>query len=84
MKLNEIFSGSYNDTTVILSRIQRIVQDGCRECTEDVTTSEVYPCRLLGSLLAHCLDIKLREFIAFLLPLCGIIITAKNIIQFHT
>ena len=79
----EVEGLGHDDATVIFPCVQRIVKDGCREGAEDVTTAKVYPCRFLGSLLANGLDVKLWEFIAFLLPFCGIVLAAENIVEFH-
>lgn len=73
----------HDDTTIVLACVQGVVEDGCGEGTEDVTTAEVYPCGLLGCFLTKGFNIKLRELVAFGFPLRGIIMTAKNIIQFH-
>ena len=73
----------HNHTTVVLAGVQCVVEDGSREGAKNVSTTEVYPCGLLGGLLAQGLDVELGELIAFLLPLCGVVITAKYVVQFH-
>ena len=73
----------YDDTPVILARVERIVEDGCWEGTEDVSSAEVYPCGFFGRLLTHGLDVKLWELVALGLPLCGVELSAQYICQFH-
>ena len=73
-----------DDATIVLACVQGVVEDGSGEGTEDVASAEVYPCRFLGRLLAHGLDIEFGELVALGFPLCGIIITAKYFIQFHS
>ena len=58
-------------------------ENGCGEGAEDVSTAEVYPCWLLGSLLTQGLNVELWELVAFSFPLGGVELTANNIIQFH-
>ena len=69
-----------DDATIVLACVQGVVEDGSGEGTEDVASAEVYPCRFLGRLLAHGLDIEFGELVALGFPLSGIIITAKYII----
>ena len=66
----EAFSHDY--TTIILACVKRIVEDGCRESTEDVTCAEVNPSRLVVSLLSYGCDVILRKLITLSLPFCSI------------
>ena len=43
----------------------------------------MYPCRFLGSLFAHCLDVKLGKLVSFGFPCCGIVIAGEYICKFH-
>ena len=61
-----------DDAAVILACVQRVVDNCGRECTEDVATSKMHPCRLVVSALAHSGDVKLRKLIAFGFPLGNI------------
>ena len=72
-----------NHTTIVLAGIEGIVQNSGWESTEDVSTTEVNPCWLLGGLLTNGLYIKLWKLVAFGFPFCGIILSANNIIEFH-
>ena len=88
-----------DDATIVLACVQGIVEDGSGEGTEDVASAEVYPCRFLGRLLAHGLDIEFGELVALGFPLrepapvpsqrggallCQIFgIVLYNIVEFH-
>lgn len=73
----------YDYTTVILACVKRIVEDGCRERTEDVTSTKVNPSRFVVSLLSYGCDIILRKLITFGFPFCSLKVVRKNVIQFH-
>ena len=59
----------YDDTAVVLTGVQCIVEDSSWESPEDIASAEVYPCGFLSSLLAQGLDIELRKLITFGFPL---------------
>ena len=61
----------HDDTAVILAGVQRIVQDGSRECTEDIACAEVHPGGFSVGLGLDGLDIELGQLIALLCPLGG-------------
>ena len=73
----------HDNTTVVLARVECIVEDGSWECTEDVATAEMHPCRLVMSFLDDCLSIKLRKLITLGFPFAGIVVARNQIIEFH-
>ena len=73
----------HDDATVVFPAVQRIVEDGSGESTEDVSASEVHPCRCVVGLLCHGGDVELGKFIAFGFPFSGIVVAGKYICQFH-
>ena len=58
----------HDDTTVVLARIECVVENSCREGTEDVACAKVNPSRLLMSLLGNCRNVILRKLITLGFP----------------
>ncbi len=61
-----------DDTTVVLTGVESVVEDSGRESTEDVSSAKVNPSRLIVSLLGYSCDVVLRKLITFSLPLHSI------------
>ena len=70
---------SDNNTTVITSRVECIIKDCRRKSTENITATEVYPCRLLGRLFTNFLDVILRKQVSLRFPLGSIKLAAQNV-----
>ena len=62
----------HDDASVVLARVQGVVEDGSGEGAEDVASAEVHPRGLIMCLATNVLDIEFRKLIAFRFPLCGI------------
>ena len=68
-----------DDASVILACVESVVEDGSRESTEDVSATEMNPCRIVMSFLLNGSDVELRQFVSFCFPFSGIEFAGRNV-----
>ena len=75
----EIERLGHDDPSVVLARVQGIIEDSSGEGAEDITSAEMHPCGLFVCFFSYCFVVELGKLIAFRFPFSGVKTGSKNI-----